>query len=126
MPTAMNVFTNGKMMTESIGYTIFRNDFLRLANLACRSSSLSRSLLALYCSLRRLSLSSLSLSPSICYHAEDTISNLLETLDWRISNLHSPLFLQWFTLRTIFGIPVNYVVNCPLHGLPYEPYVEDQ
>ena len=77
---------------------MFIATYLRLSNLVCHSSSLSLSLLALYASLRFLSLSSLSsprFSLSIYYHAAAELS-------------------------------VIYAVNYPCHGSPYEPYLEDQ
>ena len=85
--------------------SVFIAAYLHLSNLVCHSSSLSLSLLALYASLRFLSLSSLS-SPRFSLH-------LLSCGCWIVSNLCCELSVSWFTLRTIFSKLVIYTVILP-------------
>ena len=85
--------------------SVFIAAYLHLSNIVCCSSSLSLSLLALYTSLRFLSLSSLS-SPCFSLH-------LLSWGHWIVSNLRYELSVSWFTLRTIFSKLVIYTVILP-------------
>ena len=74
-----------------------------------KPSTLSGTLLALWYSLCVLSLSSLSIA-----------------IMWQIIYVSNPccaLSVSWFTLRTKFGGSVLYIVHCPHHGSPYEPYL---
>ena len=67
---------------------------------------LQSKLVSLYCSLCHLSLSSLSIF-LLC--GKSTCTHHIQ----RISNLRCELFVQWFSLQTIFRESVVYIVSYP-------------